>query len=435
MNSEFKKYIHQHPVFGKDDTLLLAVSGGVDSVVLLHLLHNEGYKIAIGHCNFSLRGKESDDEEKFVRKLAKTMGIQIYVNQFNTLEYAKFRSISTQMAARELRYEWFNQLCIEHDYTRIVVAHHLDDQLETVLMNLTRGTGIMGLAGMEPLHGNVARPLLFATREEILAYAAKHKLQWREDSSNNEDKYARNKIRHHAVPVLKSINPGLYQTFTHTEQRIKNVQTIYAKVKSDFLVHASFDGGWKFPVKKTMADAYQEALFREILVDFGFSHSQVEDVLKSATAASGKQFLGDHCRLIKDRKEWVLTPHTKEEHDYELNDGQDVLVPVKIDVVVKSAKALKISRDAKMAYLDYGKLTFPLKLRKWKKGDFFYPFGMKGKVKLSDYFVNHKFSLADKENVWILESGNDIVWLVGHRIDERFKIGKDTKKVYLAHLK
>jgi tRNA(Ile)-lysidine synthase len=435
MKKEFKNYIQQEGLIAKNDSLLVAVSGGVDSMILLHLLHSEGYKIAIGHCNFSLRGKESDEEEKFVRKLAKTLKLDIYVNQFNTLEYAKSRGISTQMAARELRYDWFHQLCAEHEYSKIVVAHHLDDQIETVLLNLTRGTGIMGLTGMASSHGAVIRPLLFATREEILSYAIKNKVQWMEDSSNKEDKYARNNIRHHVIPVLKSINPGLYQTFVHSEQRIKNVQTIYAKEKGDFLVNAAFDGGWKFVVKTTIADPYQIALFREALIDFGFSHSQLEDILKSAEAPSGKQFLGNHCRLIKDRKEWILTPVAKAENEYFLETAEGITAPFIMEVKVKNNKALKFSQDPLVAMLDYDKLKFPLKLRKWKKGDFFFPLGMKGKMKLSDYFVNHKFSLADKENVWLLESGNDIVWLAGHRIDDRFKIGQKTKKVYLAHIK
>ncbi len=435
MQNNFKKYIEEHQLISKNDSLLVAVSGGVDSIVLLHLLHSEGYKIAIGHCNFSLRGKESDEEEKFVRKLAKSLKLDIYVNTFSTAEYAKNRGVSTQMAARELRYDWFNQLCAEHEYSKIVVAHHLDDQIETVLLNFTRGTGIMGLTGMAPAHGNVIRPLLFATREEILTYATKNKLKWKEDSSNKEDKYARNNIRHHVIPILKSINPGLYQTFAHSEQRIKNVQSIYTKEKRDFLVNAAFDGGWKFVVKTTIADPHKIALFREALMDFGFSHSQLEDILESADATSGKQFLGNHCRLIKDRKEWILTPVAKEEHEYLLETAESITAPFTMEVKVKSNKAIKFSKDPSVALLDYDKLKFPLKLRKWKKGDFFFPFGMKGKMKLSDYFVNHKFSLADKENVWILESGSDIVWLMGHRIDDRFKIGQKTKKVYLAHIK
>ncbi|MCX6182716.1 MAG: tRNA lysidine(34) synthetase TilS [Bacteroidetes bacterium] len=435
MKSSFKKYVEQEQLFSKKDALLVAVSGGVDSMVLLHLLNSAGYKIAIAHCNFSLRGKESDAEEKLVRKVAKALQLNVFVNQFNTLQYAKNRGVSTQMAARELRYDWFNQLCAEHEYSKVVVAHHLDDQIETVLLNLTRGTGVMGLTGMAPANGNVVRPLLFATREEIEAYAKSNKIEWKEDSSNQEDKYARNKIRHHVVPLLKSINPGLYQTFTHSEQRIKNVQVIYAKEKADYLVNASFDGGWKFPVQATVLDKYQTALFREMLMDFGFSHSQVEDVLESASAASGKQFLGDHCRLIKDRKDWILAPHSKQQAEYLVEVEESLTAPLKMEVKIKTAKAIKFSKDPALAYLDCDKLRFPLKLRKWKKGDFFYPFGMKGKVKLSDYFVNHKFSLADKENAWILESGGDIVWLVGQRIDDRFKVGQKTKKVYLAHLK
>ena len=435
MKDKFNQFIADHAIFDKEEKLLVAVSGGIDSMVLLHLLHSSGYRIAVVHCNFSLRGKESDDEEKFVRKQVKKLDLKLHVNQFNTAMYADKRGVSTQMAARALRYEWFHQLAAEFEYSKILVAHHFDDQIETVLLNLTRGTGIMGLTGMELLHGNIARPLLFATRAEISAYAAENKLTWKEDSSNNEDKYARNRIRHHVVPILKSINPGFYQTFAHSEQRIRNVQKIYAKEKADYLVLAAFDGGWKFELLPTTESAVNRALFREVLIDFGFTHQQIHDVLASVSANSGKQFLGKHCRLVKDRKAWLLTPIVHKEKEYLLEQGESLTTPIVLEVKTKNNKALKFTKDAAAAFLDFDKLEFPLKLRRWKKGDWFIPFGMKGKVKLSDYFVNHKFSLADKENIWILESGKDIVWLVGQRIDERYKVGQNTKKVYLARLK
>ncbi len=416
----------------KKDSILVAVSGGIDSVVLLHLLHKLGAKIAVAHCNFSLRGKESDGDEAFVIKLAKTYKIECFTKKFSTKKFAKDNSLSTQMAARELRYKWFYQLAKEHKFTKIAVAHHADDQFETVLINLTRGTGISGLTAMNAVKENVVRPLLKYNRKDIENYASKHQLKWREDASNAEDKYARNKIRHQVVPALKEINPSLLNTFANSRMRLNNVQVVFEKAKSEFLIKAAFDGGWKFKVSK---DPSQLALLSEILYDFGFTHDNIHKVVSKDKIDSGKIFKGKNCRLIKNRNEWILSPLNDNEEEILLHEGESIHSPIKLKTLVKLAKTHKILKDKNLAQLDYSTLQFPLKIRKWRQGDWFIPFGMRGKMKLSDFFINQKFSLLEKENTWILESGNDIVWVIGHRVDQRFAIGEKTKKVYLAHAK
>ena len=419
-------------IFTEKDSILVAVSGGIDSVVLLHLLKQEKLTIAVAHCNFSLRAKESDADEAFVKRLAKNYKIPFFTKKFNTKKVAKEQSISTQMAARELRYTWFSALAKENGFTKIVVAHHADDQMETVLLNLTRGTGISGFTAMNAQNGLIARPLLSLSRKDIESYAKKHTLKWREDASNAKDKYARNRIRHKVMPVLKELNPSLLATFSNSRNRLQNVQVVFEKAKSDFLVKAAFDGGWKFKITK---DSNSLALLSEILFDFGFTHDAIDKIIQSASSESGKIFLGQNCRLLKNRNEWLLTPNMALEEEILIAENESISSPILLKTEVQAMKGYKISKEKTLAQLDASKLKFPLKLRKWKQGDWFIPFGMRGKMKLSDYFINQKFSLLEKENVWILASGNDIVWIVGHRVDQRYAIGEKTKKVYLAQVK
>lgn len=416
----------------KEESILVAVSGGVDSVVLLHYLLKQGFSLAVAHCNFSLRGKESDGDASFVKELCEHYRIPFFSKKFNTKKEAKEKGISIQMAARNLRYEWFYALASQHSFTKIAVAHHADDRFETVLINLSRGTGIAGLTALSADKGNLFRPLLSWSRKEIEAYAKKNKLQWREDSSNIEDKYARNKIRHKVVPVLKELNPSLLQTFAHSQQRFKNVQLVYQKAKGDFLVKAAFEGGWKFKITQ---DKFELALLSEILFDFGFTHDAISKILKSEKSESGRIFTAKNCRLIRDRKEWILAPVVQESGEYFLKKNESITTPLVIECSSVQASKHKILKDVRMAQLDEAKLKFPLILRKWKKGDWFIPFGMKGKVKLSDFFINHKFSLFEKENTWILESDGEVVWVVAKRVDARYAVGETTKKVYLAQAK
>ncbi len=419
-------------LFTKEDSILVAVSGGLDSIVLLHLLHSSKKNIAVAHCNFSLRAKESDDDEAFVKQWARTHKIPFFSKKFNTKKFAKEQSLSTQMAARELRYTWFKELAKENGFTKIAVAHHADDQFETVLLNLLRGTGISGITAMNTQNGIIVRPLLYLSRKDIESYAKKHKLKWREDASNAEEIYARNKIRHKVLPVLKELNPSLLSTFVNTKRRLQNAQLVFEKGKSDFLVKAAFDGGWKFKVTK---DNVAKALLSEILFDFGFTHDVISKITAANKLESGKIFLGKNCRLLKNRNEWILTPLQEIEESFLLEKGASIALPIVLKSASKAIKGFKISKDPTLAQLDEDKLKFPLKLRKWKQGDWFIPLGMKGKMKLSDYFINQKFSLLDKENAWILASGNDIVWIVAHRVDQRYAIGEKTKKVYLAQVK
>ncbi len=414
------------------DKILVAVSGGVDSMVLLHQLHQQKIKLAVAHCNFSLRGKESDGDEEFIKKYCAKLKITFYSKSFPTKKYAKKMGVSTQMAARELRYQWFNELCVQHRFNKIAVAHHADDQIETVLLNLVRGTGISGLVGMNEVNGKVVRPLLSFSREEIIQYAQKNKLKWREDSSNTDDYYSRNKLRLKVLPVLKELNPSLLSTFQNSRKRWKNIQLVFEKAKADFLVAAAFEGGWKF---ETEQDETNKAFLSEILYDFGFTHSVVHYVVVGEGKLTGKWFQGKNCRLVKNRQAWILSPDSMKEEGLFLKKEVKITQPISLESSLQSIKNIEIIKNSSYAFLDASKLQFPLKLRKWERGDWFIPFGMKGKMKLSDFFTNNKFSLFDKENAWVLQSGKDIVWVVGHRIDQRFSIGENTKKVYLAQLK
>lgn len=430
MFENFKNHIDKNLSFLKEVKLLIAISGGMDSVVLTHLCSRLNLNVTLAHCNFKLRGEESNADEKFVRQFAKTLKTEIFVQHFDTKSYAQVQKISIQMAARELRYQWFNDLAQQLGAKFILTAHHADDNLETILINLIRGTGLDGLIGIPQINENIVRPLLPFSRADIEKYIKKHNLQWREDASNASTKYVRNKIRHEVVPVLKEINPNLLKNVEQLVENIKDSNQIVIdrmeKVKKKI-----FDDSNPFQIKLNISKLKNlntpKPYLYQLLKDYGFS--QWEDIVSLLDAKTGKYVCSATHRLIKNREELILTeiPNLKDEIIVIPTMFSEVDTPIGT-IRFEEVDCIKTINENTI-YVDAKKLKFPLKLRKWKEGDWFYPFGLKGKKKLSKFFKDEKFSLVEKENTWLLCSGEYIVWVVGYRADNRFKVLNNSKKI------
>ena len=428
MVQKFKEHVAAAMPFLNGKKLLLACSGGLDSVVLAHLCKALKFDFALAHCNFSLRGTESDGDEDFVRELASTFEIDVYVKQFDTEQYAEEQRLSVQMAARELRYKWFDELLQSKRYDYVLTAHHADDSLETFLINLSRGTGIEGLSGIPQVNGNVVRPLLPFSRNEIIEYAKSESIQWREDSSNASVKYLRNKIRHEIVPGIKELNPTFLQNFQHTQHHLRQINDLVNnhlnELKSKLFQQRKDKVQIKIAELQKLQplDAYLYGLFN------GYGFSEWSDVKDLLTAESGKQVFSKTHRLIKDRQSLILAKiERKESEAFEIHSDKAIdELPIKISL--EDVETFE-KQGQNVVFLDKEKLNFPLVLRNWKKGDYFYPFGMKGKKKLSKFFKDEKMDLISKEKQWLLCSGDDIVWIVGRRADERFKVDGSTMKI------
>jgi tRNA(Ile)-lysidine synthase len=444
MFEAFQHFIKQEKLFDADSALLIAVSGGLDSVVLLQLLNRlvqevpefSGLRLGIAHCNFSLRGKESDDEEFFVESLSKQYGLPYYTNRFDTQYFAQTEKVSIQMAARALRYEWFEKIRNQNNYQYITAAHHQNDAVETVLINLIKGTGIAGLHGIASKKDLLIRPLLFATRKEISQYAIANNIHHKEDSSNSSTKYIRNKIRHEVIPVLTAINPHIEKTFQQNIERIRDVELIFQQfieAKKIESINQDGDSTYIHIEKIKLVSGLPTVLF-EILRYWQFNAGTVSDILECLDKQAGKLFFSPTHRLLKDREYLVINPINKEENtpaSYSISAGQTEHQQG-INLQFQNLKKENINTfqlPSFNALLDCDLLHFPLTLRKWQAGDSFYPFGMKHQKKLSDFFIDKKISLAEKEKIWVLLSENKIVWVIGFRIDDRFKITAETKNV------
>jgi len=438
MLQKFINYFQRLRLFNPEtDKILLAVSGGMDSVALADLFHRTGYLFDIAHCNFQLRGEESEMDAHFVEQMALRMSCECYVKRFNTNEYAKQHGVSIQMAARELRYKWFDQLLSENGYHYIATAHHLDDQIETFFINLLRGTGIAGLHGILPMQNNVIRPLMFSDRKEIEKYIDDNQLSFRLDKSNLSLKYQRNKIRLQLIPVLAEINPDYQRAINETIERIKDSEIIYRNeieaIKKK-IIKTEKDNTIKLSIPSLKKLSPLNSWLFELLSPYGFNYQVINDIARSFDAISGKTFYSKTHRLVKDRDELIITSDEVSDFNatYMVQRGDTSLSePFMLHMeVISDPGNYKIETVASVAGLDFDKLTFPLMLRRWREGDAFYPLGMSGRKKISDFFIDNKISLPDKESAWLLISGNDIVWLIGHRIDERFKITFNTKNIY-----
>ncbi|MEI6764206.1 MAG: tRNA lysidine(34) synthetase TilS [Bacteroidota bacterium] len=442
MIARLKEYIRSQQLFAVGQRVLLAVSGGIDSSVLAQLFHTAGFSYGIAHCNFQLRGKESDEDEKFVETMAGIYGVPFFCKRFDTLSYASKSGISTQMAARDLRYAWFTELLENENYRCIATAHHLDDQIETFFINMLRGSGISGLHGILSKQGTVIRPLLFAWRNDIEKHALKNQVPYREDQSNKESHYLRNKIRNKLLPLVKEICPEYRSILTTNIKQLRDAEIIYnAAIAAASGIIIKKEDQFVIPVKQLLLLEPLRTYLFELLKPYNFSTSVVDDILKNIERGSGKKFFSPTHRLISDREQLIITRLQIDELEsvvFEIPEGAaSIEHPLRLSMQrVWTGKNYQVQREKNIATLDKNKLIFPLVIRKWKTGDTFYPFGMKGKKKVSDYFTDHKFSLADKENVWLLCSGKDIVWIIGHRMDDRFKITTETKtglKIKVEH--
>jgi tRNA(Ile)-lysidine synthase len=427
--TNFKNHISNTFPALKGKRILIACSGGLDSVVLSRLFKELNYDISLAHCNFSLRGKESDEDENFVILLADKLSIPIFNKKFNTKAYKIKHKLSIQVAARQLRYQWFAEVCAEHSFDYLATAHHLDDDLETFLINLSRGTGLKGLIGIPLINDKIIRPFLNFPRADILQYAKENNCPWREDSSNQTSDYLRNKLRIEVIPRLKEVDHNLLNGFHQTQKYLNDSMALvndYMTLIKNLVVSETEDG-FEFDVLKLQDLPNTNALLYELLAPFGFT--AWDDLSDLLTAQSGKQIFSESHRILKNRKSLLLVEnnfvHNKATYTIKESDtGIDTPINLKIERVDKI-----LGYTPSIVYLDVQKLSFPLQLRKWQEGDSFYPFGMKGKKKLSKFFKDEKLSLIAKEKTWVLSSGNQIVWIVGMRSDHRFKVENQTKKI------
>ena len=435
---KFTDFIKKENLFHPKDKLLLAVSGGVDSVVLCELCKQAGFDFVIAHCNFQLRGEESERDEQFVRDVAKKYNVEIFVKKFETEKWAVEEKLSIQVAARELRYEWFNSL-IGDKIKYILTAHHANDNIETLLMNFFKGTGINGLQGILPKQANVIRPLLFAKKEELLEFAKENELDFVEDSSNASDKYTRNYFRNQLIPSIQKVFPQAEENLLHNIKRYGEIGILYQQSidlhKKKLLEKKGEE--IHIPVLRLLKSQPLPTIVYEIIKDFSFTPNQTDEVIKLLKSDSGKYVQSLTHRILKNRN-WLIiasiNAETSENILIEEKDKEVKFLKGKLEIKKVSADGHKLSSNENLAQLDGDEITFPLLLRKWKQGDYFYPLGMNKKKKLSCFFIDQKMSMTEKENTWVIEMNKKIVWIVAKRIDDRFKITGKTKNILLISL-
>ena len=430
MKEQIQQYIIQHQLLSGEKPVVVGISGGADSVALLHILVSLGYKCIAAHCNFNLRGDESFRDEQFTIDFTKRLQVPLCKISFETNKYAQENRLSVEMAARELRYRWFEELLNTYDADAVAVAHHRDDSVETLLINLTRGSGLTGLTGIKPKNGNVVRPLLCVSREDIYAYIENNGLEYVTDSSNSSDIYTRNFIRLKVIPLLEEINPSVKASLARTANHLYDASLIYNHSIEE--ARKVITQNNRLSISALLSFPAPATILYEMLKSYGFSRTVCESIFTVLEKDSGKIFYSSTHRLLKDRSDLLIDVLSGEESKaYLINledDNVDLPVELKPEIVVIK-ESYQIEKDKKFAYFDFDKLSFPLVLRHWQEGDWFVPFGMKGKKKISDYFSDKKFSLFDKEKTWLLCSGQDVIWIVGERTDNRYRIEKTTKRV------
>jgi tRNA(Ile)-lysidine synthase len=434
LQQSFEKYIQHQQLFTKADKLLLAVSGGVDSVVLYHLCHKAGYHFIIAHCNFQLRGAESERDEAFVKQLGHNYNAEVVVQRFDTAAYANENKLSIQVAARELRYNWFKQLLQQKQLQYIATAHHADDAVETTLMNFFKGTGIAGLRSIQSKQPGLVRPLMFASKSSIQSFAAEEQLKWVEDSSNKIDKYSRNYFRHHIIPAVEEIYPQAIENVKHNIQRFAEIEQLYQQAIAQHRKKLLLQNGneWHIPVLKLQKTTPLDTVIYELTAPFGFTPQQVPDIKNLLKSDTGKYVASATHRIIKNRH-WLIIASaiagTAVTSIIEAGETVCYLEQQSLQLQQLSADDYKIKKENTIAAVDAKLLKFPLLVRRWKMGDYFYPLGMKKKKKLARFFIDQKLSKTDKEAIWVVVSDQRIVWVVGHRMDDRFKITPVTKKI------
>lgn len=435
MIRKVQTYIETNHLLTFDNPVIIGFSGGGDSVLLLYLLYRLGYKCIAAHCNFHLRGTESDRDEKFCRLFAEKYKIPFEKVDFNTPLHAAQKQISIEMAARELRYGWFETIRTKYDAQAIAVAHHEDDSIETMLLNMMRGTGIRGLCGIRPKNGTIIRPLRCVNRKEIIQYLEEQHIEYMTDSSNLSDEYTRNFIRLRLLPLMEQVNPSVRQALARTSENLADAEYIYSQTIRQakvLLTELRDNGRIHLSIEKLMQQPAPQTILYELLKDYGFSRSISKDIFRALTGEAGKIFHAaeSEYKLLKDRDELIIfrSDH-KITEKYQINETTDWQhLPISLSAkTVAVNDSFRIDRSPFIATFDYDKIIFPLTLRKWQPGDWFIPFGMKGRQKLSDYFSNHKISLPEKEETWILCSNQEIIWIIGKRTDNRFRIDSQTK--------
>jgi tRNA(Ile)-lysidine synthase len=435
MLSKLKDYIHQHKLLNEHDRLLLGVSGGVDSMVLLHLFQQLPYTFTVAHVNFGLRGVESDEDEAFVVEYCRKHNIKVFTNTVDALAYVNSSKVSIQMAARSLRYDWFEKLKIEHQFKHLLTAHHSDDSVETIFINILRGTGISGLKGITS-NENAIRPLLPFTRAEIIEYANSVNLAWREDSSNAKEDYLRNKLRHSILPMFDSINDTWRQKLVQLSDDI----SVSENILTDYYIQhlPKFYSDARIQLAKLNDLDFSEWMLRRLLISLGFTHQTISDIILNLDIQKGKIY--ESSTFILQKEEGAFRVIAKNENQ---TDKFSAMIIKEQNQVEYSNSIFEMDNilvsefggeyREKESFLDYNKLDFPLLIRKWQAGDWFVPFGMKGRKKLSDYFVDEKFTIQEKENTFVIVSGEDIVCILGHRIDDRYSVKENTTIIY--HIK
>ena len=434
MRDIVRAYIEKNQLLTDNRPVLVGVSGGADSIALLTLLVELGYSCIVAHCNFHLRGEESVRDEQFTKAYAEKLNLPFLKVDFDTDGYAQANHLSIEMAARELRYRWFEKQRVSAGAQAIAVAHHQDDQVETLLMNLVRGTGIRGMRGIRPKNGFIVRPLLAVNRDDIQVWLSKRQISFVTDSTNLSDIYTRNFFRLRVLPLLEEINPSVKKAIAHTANHLSEVETIYSQVVEE-AKKSVLRNEHSLSIIELMHYPAPHTILYEILKDYGFSSSVVNSIYLSLNKESGKIFYSSTYRLIKDRSYLLLSPlseNTDLEYTLDLKNTTNSL-PIELsfeEFVI--TEEFHLQKNPCIAYFDYDKLKYPLTLRKWRMADWFVPFGMKGRKKVSDYFSDKKFSRLDKERTWLLCSGESIIWIVGERSDNRFRLDKTTKKVLVV---
>lgn len=431
MLEQFLNHINQHELCNPTGRVLLAVSGGLDSMVMLHLFKKADYSVAVAHCNFQLRGAEADEDERFVADACQSLDVPFYSKKFATKNYAQENRVSIQVAARDLRYAWFQQLMDDHGFEHLATAHHVNDSLETVLLKWIHGSSLESFAGIPVQNKKIIRPMLFATRTLLSDFASEKGIMWRSDSSNDSDDYQRNFIRNQVIPKLKEINPALESTFQHGLKKITGeLEFLKEQLEQWKKDHVHEKGGQVLIDKAALLNArFSDSLLWRVVREYGFNIDQCHDMMEAMHSQPGKKFIGTSHLLTLDRNHLIISPYDEAYEAVTIRENNEAVVRGVWEISLEKTKSKEISTNSTIALLDAGKIKFPLTWRYWQPGDHFYPLGMENRKKLSDFLIDKKIPVADKNGISVVESAGEIIWVVGHRIDNRFKITSETQSV------